>query len=122
MLTNPLAKLIKWAMSFFPSRLPIGKKEFEGWVTDVAWLSGLPYNDRLRAVTSQFIFSLPPTMASFKKRTLANQLRKAASNQVASEVLKLLDEKHKKETKEELDKGLDRPLGQETSEDRVSGH
>jgi len=71
--------------------------EFNIFVADVAWLSGLPDNNKLRAVISQFIFSLPPDMARFPKRRLANQLKKAAANQVASEALKLLDEEQKKE-------------------------
>ena len=119
---NPVLRLIKWGLSFFPSRLPTGKTEFEFWVGDVAHLSGLPYNDRLRAVTAQFIFSLPPTMDRFKKRTIAKQLRKAASNQVASEVLKLLDEEHKEKTKEESNKSLDQPVGSPTTKIRLQGH
>lgn len=92
---------IKWLRSFYPSQLPQGMTQFNEFVADVAQLSGLPDNDRLRKVISEFIFTLPPDMPSFSKRRLAKMIQKAAANQVAHEVLKLQNEN--KETKTECE-------------------
>lgn len=91
-------KFIKRVRCFFPSRLPQGMKEFNQFVADVAELSDLPNNLRLRTVISMFILKLPPEMISFPKWRLAKQLKKAAANQVASEVLSVADEEKKSNT------------------------
>lgn len=94
-------KIIKWFLSFFRTQLPQGMTEFNSFVGDVAWLSGLPDNKKLRMVICQLIFSLPPDMARFSKRRLANQLKKAAANQVAHVVLKDFENEEKKQKESE---------------------
>ncbi len=79
----------------FASRLPQGMTEFNSWVRDVSELSGLPNNLRLRTVIAMFILKLPPEMISFPKWRLAKQIKKAAANQVASEVLTIADQEQK---------------------------
>jgi len=73
----------------------MGMTEFNKFVSDIAELSGLPNNTQLRVVTSKFIFGIRPDVARIPKRIIAQQLRKAAANQVASEVLKIADEEKK---------------------------
>lgn len=90
-------KLIKKILSRFPSRLPQGMTEFNRFVEDVAWLSELPDNDRLRVVVATFIMQLPPSTNSFSKWRLANLIRKAAANQVASEAERTANEKTKEQ-------------------------
>lgn len=77
----------------FPSRLPNGVEEFKAFVDDIAELSGLPNNEKLQSVISSFILSLHPTTDAIPKLLMAQQLRKAAANQVAFEMLDRLKEK-----------------------------
>lgn len=91
---SPVYWYIDWKWG---TPLPTGHTEFKRWAADVAELSGLPNNPKLHRVTSDFIFQVPPTVCRYSKRRLANQLRKAAANQVASEVIRLQDEKAKQE-------------------------
>jgi hypothetical protein len=82
-----------WLNSFIPEKLPQGMSEFNRWVDEISYLSGLPLNDKLRKVISQLIISLPPQMAYVKKRYIVTTIQKAAANQVAFENLKLISEK-----------------------------
>jgi hypothetical protein len=66
--------------------------EFNQWLADIVELSGLPDNLTTRRASALFIFSIPPTQAAMSKRKIVIQLLKAASNQVAAEVVKDVDE------------------------------
>lgn len=80
-----------------PEKLPQGMKEFNLWVEDIALLSELPVNDKLKKVIGTLILQLPPTIAYVPKKHIANLVKKAAANQVSVEVLQLINEKEKAE-------------------------
>lgn len=61
---------------------------FNKWVADIVRLSGLPNNESVRKVAADFILRLPPALAYLPIRKVANQLIKAAANQVALEVVR----------------------------------
>lgn len=104
-LIQRLSKLFIWLNSFIPEKLPQGMTEFGRWVDEISYLSGLPNNDKLRKVISQLIVSLPPQMAYVKKRFIVKTIQKAAANQVAFEVISLIDEQQK-EKPEEINSGM----------------
>jgi hypothetical protein len=83
-----LKYFFKWVGSFFPEKLPQGMTKFNELVDDIARLSGLPYNDKLKKVTAMFILQLPPVVSSVSKRYIIKQLQKAAANQVAVAAMK----------------------------------
>lgn len=93
----PLTK--KWK-SYFPERLPQGMKEFNAWVEDIALLSELPVNDKLKKVIGTLILQLPPNVSYVPKNHVANLVKKAAANQVSVEVLQLINEKETAEKTE----------------------
>lgn len=103
-----LSNLVIWLNSFIPEKLPQGMTQFNRWVDEISYLSGLPNNDKLRKVISQLIISLPPQMAYVKKRYIVTTIQKAAANQVAFETLSLLDEQQQEKSKE-----ADSRVGQE---------
>lgn len=99
-LIRPLSNLLVWLNSFIPEKLPQGMSEFNRWVDEISYLSGLPLNDKLRKVISQLIISLPPQMARVQKRYVVLTIQKAAANQVAFETLSLIDEQQQEKSKE----------------------
>lgn len=105
----PLIKKIK---SYWPQRLPQGMTEFSNWVNEIAELSELPNNDRLRKVIGVMILQMPPNISMCAKRHIVNRIRKAAANQVAAEALDLIDEKEKAKIKNAAT--TNSGLGQET--------
>lgn len=92
------APLIKRLKSYWPQKLPQGMTEFNNWVTEIADLSGLPVNDRLRKVIGVMILQIPPHVSMCAKRHIVNRIRKAAANQVAAEAIDLVDEKQKNQS------------------------
>lgn len=93
-------RLIKKWKSYLPEKLPQGMTEFNAWVDDVAVLSGLPVNDKLKKVIGTLILQLPPHVSQVPKNHIASLVKKAAANQVSVEVLQLINEKEKAETQE----------------------
>lgn len=87
-------------LSFIPRRLPQGMKEFKKLVDDIAYLSELPNNDKLKKVIATLVLQLPPTMSYVSKRFIVSQIQKAAANQVAVENLKLIQEQSANEKQE----------------------
>lgn len=105
-LIQSLSNLLIWLNSFVPEKLPQGMTEFNRWVDEISYLSGLPLNDKLRKVISQLIISLPPQMAYVKKRYIVTTIQKAAANQVAFETLSLINEQQQETTIEKADSGV----------------
>lgn len=105
-LTQNLSNLLIWLNSFVPEKLPQGMTEFNRWVDEISYLSGLPLNDKLRKVISQLIISLPPQVAYVKKRYIVTTIQKAAANQVAFETLSLINEQQQETKSEEVDSGV----------------
>jgi len=89
------APLIKKIKSYWPQRLPQGMTEFANWVDEIALLSELPNNEKLRKVIGVMILQIPPNVSMCAKRHIVNRIRKAAANQVAAEAIDLIDEKEK---------------------------
>lgn len=108
-LIQHLSNWLIWLNSFIPEKLPQGMTEFNRWVDEISYLSGLPLNDKLRKVISQLIISLPPQMAYVKKRHIVQTIQKAAANQVAFETLSLINEQQQEKSTE-----VDSRVGQET--------
>lgn len=78
---------LKRLYSYLPTPLPVGMAEFNTWVDSIIELSG-EYADRdsmAYAIASNLIH-LPHTKAKVPKAYFVNTLRKAAANQVASQV------------------------------------
>lgn len=79
--------LCKRLASYFPSKLPVGKSEFDAWADSIIELSG-PFADKdsmLFAIASILIHQ-PANRGSIPKAYFVNSLRKSAANQVASQV------------------------------------
>ena len=90
-----LRKLIKFILRCLPSRLPTGLTAFNGWVAAVVEHSGLPDNASTRRVAAMFILNQHPTVGWVSVNAVANQLVKAAANQVAVQVIKDVDSEAK---------------------------
>ncbi len=93
-----LTKAVKQLNSRIPEKLPQGVSEFNNWVEDISELSGLPVNDKLKTVIGHLILQMPPTVAFVSKNRIANLVRKAASNQVALEIVRSINEKEEQKT------------------------
>lgn len=68
--------------------LPIGLTEFNSFVANIVRDSGLPDNDSTRRMAAIFVLEHPPHLGEVSWSYLIGKMRKAASNQVASQVLK----------------------------------
>ena len=86
-----LRRLRNWLESFLPRRLPTGMTAFNGLVSDIVKLSGVPENASTRKFVAGVILRTDPNHWFIYIRPLAAQLVKAASNQVADSVLKGTD-------------------------------
>lgn len=82
-----IKNLLKLVLSYFPSRLPVGMTEFKMWSDEIIALTGpLADPDSMRFAISSQIMHLAPQRCSVPKRYFVASLRKAAANQVASQV------------------------------------
>lgn len=68
--------------------MPTGMTAFNAWVNDIVALSGLPDNDSTRRVAAELILKVRPSVGYMPLRHVVNNLIKAASNQVAIQVIK----------------------------------
>lgn len=82
-----IAVMIKFIENRVPRHLPTGMTEFNVWVSRIIEISGLPNNETTRRTAAQFIFSIPHTVHYLSYKHIAKQLIRAASYQVAKEVL-----------------------------------
>lgn len=81
-----MTQLIKKLLSYLPSQLPVGMKEFNRFADDIILLSG-QYADRDSMVfaIASIVIHLKPTTSSVPKNYFVKSMRKAAANQVASQ-------------------------------------
>lgn len=86
-----MSRFVFWIKCYVPRTLPIGMASFNSWLTDIVKCSGLPDNSSTRRVAASFIFQLPTRVKRISIREISNQLVKAASYQVAHQILQ--DEK-----------------------------
>lgn len=82
-----MKQLLKQILSFLPSKLPVGLAEFHKFADEIIELAG-PYADAdsMKWAISSQITHLPHTTSSKPKAYFVNCLRKAAANQIASQV------------------------------------
>ncbi len=79
--------LIKQLLSYLPTRLPTGMTEFQKWSQDIIDLTGsLADDDSMRFAISSQIMHMGAQKDCVPKRYFVASLRKAAANQVASQV------------------------------------
>lgn len=79
---------MNWWQAHRPRRLPVGRMEFDAWVLDIVFYSGLPVNDNIKRAAAQLILMEPPTRGYMTIASIGDKLIKLAANQVASEVLR----------------------------------
>lgn len=78
---------IKKALSFLPSRLPVGMAEFNQFANDIIELTGpIADEDSLKWVIASQIIGLNKDAGFISKRFFVKCLYKAAASQVASAV------------------------------------
>lgn len=82
-----LSKLLAQLLSLLPSPLPVGMTEFEEFSNSVIELSG-EYADRdsMKYAIASMIIHLGPQRSHVAKNYFVRSLRKAAANQIASQV------------------------------------
>lgn len=79
--------LIKKLLSYLPSRLPVGMTQFQQWSQDIIDLCGpLADEDSMRFAICSQILHMGAQKDRVPKRYFVASLRKAAANQVASQV------------------------------------
>jgi SNF2 family DNA or RNA helicase len=92
-----LKSILNWLLTFLPSPLPVGVKEFESWSSSIIQAYGLPDNDSVRFALATQIMHLGPTEANKPRRYFGLCLLKGAATQVAYGVMGELKEKQKRE-------------------------
>jgi len=83
-----LKRMLRLLKSFFPRKLPIGMTSFNKWIDDIIFVSGLPDNKSTRQLAANFILHAPPTVTYMSIRKISGLLARAASYQVAAEIVK----------------------------------
>lgn len=79
--------LIKQLLSYLPTRLPNGLTEFNNWAKDIMELTGpLADEDSIKFALASQIMHMGAQSDRVPKRYFVASLRKAAANQVASQV------------------------------------
>lgn len=79
--------LAKQLMSFFPTAVPTGLTEFHIWSNSIIELAGqFADSDSMKYAIASNLIHLPSTKAYMPKRYFVKAMRKAAANQVASQV------------------------------------
>lgn len=106
--------------SFFPSKLPTGRQEFDKFATSILLTYGFPDELSYRNAIASMIQLVPNNKSHMPKRYFAIRMRKAQANEVAFYVMKeIKDELIKKKTEAE---GLTAPLPQTKVEQEVVGN
>jgi hypothetical protein len=78
---------LKKILSYVPTPLPVGMTEFNAWADSIIELSGeFADKDSMRYAIASNVMHLPHTAAYKPKNFFVCALRKAAANQVASQV------------------------------------
>lgn len=82
-----MRKLTKTLLSYLPSPLPVGRAEFETWSNAIIDLAG-PYADpaSMKYALASNVMHMKHDVGSVPKAYFVKVLRKAAANQVASQV------------------------------------
>lgn len=82
-----MKKGLQLVLSYVPRRLPVGMTEFETWSDRIIDATGpLAERDSMKFALATQIMHLAPQRSSVPDRYFIRSLRKAAANQVASQV------------------------------------
>ena len=88
-------------LSYFPTRLPLGKSEFNDWATKIISLSGsIADEDSMRYVLASKILELKPNASRVPLNEFVKLMHKAAANQVASSVFQEIRAKQQEAKKQ----------------------
>lgn len=110
-----MRQLLKKLLSYLPSKLPIGMQEFNEFSSEVIQLSGkFADEDSMKFAIASQMMHLGPQTSSISKQFFIRSLRKAAANQVASQVFQ--DIKIKQQQMQEEAK----KLAEQNKEDTLS--
>jgi hypothetical protein len=95
-----LTRLVKQLRARFPTKLPVGKTEFDSWADSIIELSG-PFADKdsmLFAIASILIHA-DSKFGAIPTKYFVDRLRKSAANQVASQVFQDIKTKQQEQQK-----------------------
>src|ERR1700733_11205835 len=90
---NVLARI----RAYFPSTLPQGVTECHKWCDEIIQMAGLPNNDSVRFALCVKILHLGETECNKAKEYFVRALKKAAANQVVSQIINDLKAKQEVE-------------------------
>lgn len=97
-------KLINIALSYIPTRLPLGMSEFNAWSDSIVELTGpIADADSLKWVIANEIMRLNPGRDKVAKRLFVKLLRKYAANQIAAGFVMELKQKQEQKKQQELE-------------------
>lgn len=86
--------------SYFPQKLPVGLTEFNSWAANIIEITGAFADpDSMKFAIASNILHLPPNRSSVSTQFFVRSLRKAAANQVASQVFQDIKNKQQEEAK-----------------------
>ena len=79
--------MLKYILSFIPTKLPVGMTEFNAWANSIIDLSG-EYADRdsMLFALATMVMHADAKHGTLPKRYFVSRLRKVAANQVAGQV------------------------------------
>lgn len=79
--------LLKRALSYFPTQLPVGTAQFDTFANDIIALAGnYADTDSMRFAIASMLIHAPHDKGSLSKHYFVVRLRKSAANQIASQV------------------------------------
>lgn len=91
-----IIKLFKLALSYLPTKLPVGLTEMQQFCNEIIELSGkYADEDSMKYVITTSILHLDPSVDRISKQFFMRKLRKAAANQVASAVFTDIRDRNK---------------------------
>ena len=94
--------LLKRLLSLFPTKLPVGMSQFETWSDSIIELSGeFADRDSMKFAIASQVMHLGPQRSSVPKNFFVSSLRKAAANQVASQIFQDIKLKQQKMLEEQ---------------------
>ena len=90
--------MLKRLMSYFPTKLPVGVTEFDKWADSILDLSGrYAKEDDMKWALANMVIHADSKFGALPKNYFVNRLRKAAANQIASNVFQTIKLKQEAE-------------------------
>jgi hypothetical protein len=92
-----MKKILKRILGLIPSPLPRkGRSEMDAWVNDIIETYDLPDNDSHRQALLSMILNLAPTVVLKSKFFFAASVMKAATNQIAYDIIMEIRDRNNK--------------------------